>query len=235
MPHLLTTTLVALGCTAAALAARLVSWSGAVAGCVLAFLFMWAGGWPAFSGMAVLVVAGSAASRVGYARKRAAGVEQSDAGRRTAVHALANAGPACLFLLCTWNAGVASVAVWGALAAALSDTLSSEIGLLSRKRPRILLLGREVEAGADGGMTPLGTLAGVVTAGLFAGLAAFACDAPGWILPVLLGGVFGNLADSLLGVTLEPALPKRYGNEIVNAAASFLGGLCAWGALAAGA
>jgi uncharacterized protein (TIGR00297 family) len=224
----LTSILVAAGCTAAALLCRVVDLSGAVAGFTLAVVFTRAGGLVGFTGLALLVVVGSVASRIGYRRKQALGVAQERGGRRGAVHALANAGPAALFLVLSSEGLVPAAACWGALAAALSDTLSSEVGLLSRRPPRLLLLGREMATGADGGMSWLGTLAGVITAAVVAGLMALLGDVSGWFVPVLVGGVAGNICDSVLGITLEPRLPRPHGNEIVNALASTAGGLTAW-------
>jgi len=219
--------LVAAACTVAAVLTRIVDRSGAVAGFVLAAIFVGLGGVAGFSAFAILVVVGGAASRIGYRAKAAAGVAQEKGGRRGAAHALANAGPAAVYLLLAEVDLVAAVACFGAIAAALSDTISSEVGLLSRMPPRLLLIGRRVKPGADGGMTWLGTLAGALIAAVVAVLTALTSGMNEWILPVLLGGVIGNLVDSILGATVESALPRRHGNEIVNATASTLGGFAA--------
>lgn len=229
MPGPAVTLLVAAGFTAAAVGARAVSFSGAVAGCALTVVFLQAGGWPGLLLFALLVVVGTGASRTGRARKRALGAAQTAGGRRGAAHALANAGPAALaLLLVPGHAGLA--AACGALAAALGDTVSGEVGLLSPRRPRLLLLGAPVRPGADGGMTLLGTGAGVGASALVAGAGLLAGPAgPPLFWGALLGGLAGNLADSVLGVVVEPGLPASWGNEAVNALASSLGGLVSWG------
>src|SRR6267378_259146 len=76
------------------------------------------------------------------------------------------------------NGGVAALAAlagsWvpfaGALAVATADTWASEIGRHSRTPPRLITNGKPVPAGTDGGMTVLGTVGGIVGAGLIAGL-----------------------------------------------------------------
>ena len=206
----------------------LVSLSGALVGCAGTVLILTQGGWPVFSALALLVIGGSIAGRAGGTRKRERGVEQEHGGRRDALHAAANVGPAVLCLIALPGAD-GRLAAMGALAAALADTVSGELGLLARAAPRALLFGPRVAPGTDGGMTWVGTGAGVGAA-LLAGVLVVLAGAPGgsW-LPVALAGLFGTTLDSVLGLVLEPRLPRRAGNHVVNAISSLAAGLVAWG------
>jgi len=91
-----------------------------------------------------------------------------------------------------------------ALAEAAADTVSSEIGQVLGGRPRMITTLRRVEPGTDGGVSLIGTLAGVAAAGIVAAIGAWALGGGleiFWISAA--GGVFGLFFDSLLGATLE--------------------------------
>ena len=100
------------------------------------------------------------------------------------------------------------------------DTWSSELGVLSRKMPRLITTGKECKPGTNGGVTTLGLVASA--AGGFAVGFAFWCG--GLFVPVVTGnvglalkfaaqwpvlviglgaGVVGSLMDSLLGATIQ--------------------------------
>jgi uncharacterized protein (TIGR00297 family) len=102
-----------------------------------------------------------------------------------------------------------------ALVEATADTVSSEIGQAFGGTPRMLVGLQRVEAGTDGAVTVLGSVAGVVAGVLVAAIGIWALRlsvADGAI--VLLAGVSGLFFDSLLGATAE----RRgwVGNDLVN-------------------
>jgi uncharacterized protein (TIGR00297 family) len=110
----------------------------------------------------------------------------------------------------------------GSLAAAMSDTLSSEIGVLF-DRPRLITTLERVDPGTDGGITWQGYLVGVFGAVVVAGVAVgfFAFEAPAAAaLAVVAGGVVGMTVDSVLGAVLEGG---RIGNQTVNFLGTFAG------------
>ncbi len=177
-------------------------------------------------------------------------------GRRDLGQTLANGGVGALLAVCfnlhpaTWLFAV----FVGVMATVAGDTWATELGVLSRRPPRLITTGRVVPAGASGGITPLGTgatLAGGLVMGLVAwGLAATFRSGVGawWVALAGLGaGLVGGLADSLLGATVQAqyrdaagAITERAGgirvrgvpwmtNDIVNLFASLLGGAVAVG------
>jgi uncharacterized protein (TIGR00297 family) len=91
-----------------------------------------------------------------------------------------------------------------ALAEAAADTVSSEIGQVLGGRPRMITTLCAVEPGTDGAVSMVGTLAGVVAAGIVAGAGTWALRGD-WSLFELscAGAVFGLVFDSLLGATFE--------------------------------
>jgi uncharacterized protein (TIGR00297 family) len=91
-----------------------------------------------------------------------------------------------------------------ALAEAAADTVSSEVGQVLGGRPRMLTTLRLVEPGTDGGVSLIGTLAGVAAAVLVAAAGSLALGGGRTIFWISsAGAVFGLFFDSLLGATLE--------------------------------
>jgi len=168
-----------------------------------------------FALLVLFVVGGSALTRLGYDRKRRAGVAQEHGGRRGARNALANAGVAvlCALLYALGISDAFSAAYVAAVGAAFADTAESEVGQLSRRPPRLLTTGRKVQPGTDGAVSPSGTLAGITAAVLTAGLGLALGLVGGWGTALLaaLAAFLGTVADSLLGARL-PWL----GNEATN-------------------
>lgn len=104
-------------------------------------------------------------------------------------------------------------AVLGHFGCCLGDTLASELGILSKRKPRLVTTLREVPRGTNGGMTAWGTacsVAGGAIIGLVMGICLLleneACSSG--VLWKLVGwgafsGGFGSLVDSLLGATVQ--------------------------------
>ena len=112
----------------------------------------------------------------------------------------------------------------GAIATATADTMASEIGVLSK--PILITSKQHVKPGTDGGVSVLGTTAGIVGA-LIIGITAFLInvspDITHSILIAIVSGMVGCFADSLLGATLERN--GLFNNEHVNLSATIIGAL----------
>lgn len=127
------------------------------------------------------------------------GRDSREARGRTARQVLANGAVAAVAALLGWGAATA-----GAIAAATADTWATEIGRHAAVPPRLLTTGRRVTPGTSGGVTLVGTAAGVAGAGLVGLLDAFLTERAlvvGWL--VAAAGAAGMLADSLLGASLQ--------------------------------
>lgn len=126
-------------------------------------------------------------------------------GERDAWQVMANGG---VFTLCAIGAVVAPSPLWaiagvGALAGATADTWATEIGTALGGAPRSMLGWRQVPTGTSGAVTVAGTLAmcaGALTIGTVARLTGFD---QGSVWPVILGGVGGAVADTVLGATIQ--------------------------------
>jgi len=178
--------------------------SGAIAASVVGTISM-AAGWSWGALLLAMFVSASALSRLGErqkAERTGAIVEKS--GERDATQVLANGGG---YALAALGSLIVASPVWyaigaGALAASAADTWATEIGTLARTNPISIVSGSRVAPGTSGGISLLGTVAsggGAFFIGVIGALAA-------WPVPfaaILLGGVAGALADSLLGATVQ--------------------------------
>jgi uncharacterized protein (TIGR00297 family) len=221
--------LLAAGLTVPVVLARAATLGGVIAGFLHAAWFAWEGGLEVVLAFVALVALGVAATRAGRRRKEAFGAAQEAGGRRAARHVVANATPAALFLLAgalgPGAAGPWKAAACAALAGSLADTVAGELGMLSPETPRLLLVGPAVRRGAGGGITFAGLAASLAAAAAVGGLVSGFGAVPFW--PVVLGGMTGSLADSVLGATAERA--GLIGNEGVNFLASLAAGLAGAG------
>jgi uncharacterized membrane protein len=92
------------------------------------------------------------------------------------------------------------------MAAVNADTWATELGVLSRKPPRLITNGRIVERGASGAVTLVGylaALAGAVLIGLGAALFTPELPALGLLAVIIVGGLAGSTFDSFLGATVQ--------------------------------
>jgi len=117
------------------------------------------------------------------------------------------------------NDGWSRMLVFGSLghfACCLGDTLASELGILSKSKPRLITTLKAVQPGTNGAISLMGTIASIAGGafvGLFAGITlilenAQCREGAGYLLFQtiawgMFGGLFGSLVDSLLGATVQ--------------------------------
>jgi uncharacterized protein (TIGR00297 family) len=143
----------------------------------------------------------------------AAQLDQRRGRERDAVQVMANGGVAAvLALLSSLTQGrtrsLLIAGFGGAVATAAADTWATEIGSRSRARPRSIRTWQPTTPGASGGVTAAGLAASAVGAAFIAGMAAapFAATsrhASMRVIPIIVGGFVGALADSMLGATVQ--------------------------------
>ena len=174
-----------------------------------------------FSGFLVLLslhVIGAAVTRTGYNRKQESGIAQK---KRSFENVCANgfvpALAAVSGAIFTDFSSLFYVAYVSTIAAATADTVSSELGELSRSKPKLITTFKKVDVGTDGAVSALGTIAGV---GGAAAIAIIAISLDSKSIPITLfsiatvAGFSGTTIDSLLGATLERG--GKIGNDMVN-------------------
>lgn len=116
------------------------------------------------------------------------------------------------------------VAYVASIAAITADKFSSEIGVLDNRAVMLLTL-RRTRPGVSGGVSAMGVAAGALGAFVIGlGLFSFS-DFPLLIVIVLVAGLLGDLADSLLGYFEEKGVGNKYTSNLVCAVVGGLLGL----------
>jgi uncharacterized protein (TIGR00297 family) len=139
----------------------------------------------------------------------------------------------------------------GALAAATADTWGTEIGVLTKGNTRSVITLKPVEPGTSGGISEVGTMAGAIGGLVIALSGYFWYSDMKTAVVVVLAGMVGSYADSVLGATLQahyqcdvcgkktertvhcakPATllggQRWINNDVVNSICCLIGALCA--------
>ena len=127
-----------------------------------------------------------------------------------------------VFLYFLTNKEIFILGYLAAVAAITSDKFSSEIGILDGV-PRRILDFKEVKKGESGGVTILGSAAGIFASFLIS-LTSFLFGMQDKILIIFIAGILGNIFDSIFGIFEE----KGFGNKhTTNILCSFFGSLFA--------
>ncbi|MFH1224711.1 MAG: DUF92 domain-containing protein [Candidatus Diapherotrites archaeon] len=204
-----------------------LSIDGIVAACALGAAIYLLGGMGSFVVMLVFFAVAEFCTK--YARAKIG--EKHEA--RTYSNILGNGGAAAISLVLG-----SPIAFFGAVSSALADTASSEIGMLSRSKPRLITTLEKVKVGADGGVTVLGFAAAFSGAAIIGCAYLILAENPALmaanftlarnqlVFPIILfSGFLGSFIDSVLGAVLE-----RKG-MLTNAWVNFIASSC--GAVAA--
>jgi uncharacterized protein (TIGR00297 family) len=183
------------------------------------------GGWVWGVLLILFFVSSSLLSRYRALDKRVVALQFAKGGRRDIWQALANGGVPALLSAAHWVCKVPLL--WGAfvgsLAAVTADTWATELGVLAKRRPRLVTTWAVVPPGTSGGVSLLGTaamLAGAASIGLAAVILLVVSEMAGgseatgsgtWlpVLPALLGGVAGAFGDSVMGATAQAVYYSR--------------------------
>lgn len=185
-----------------------VSGSGGFAGALVGSAIMIGGGLPYWVMLMLFFVSSSAAGKIGGARRPSLDRMHERGSRRDWVQVAANGGIAAVAVVLLGLTGRAlfGFAAAGALAGATADTWASELGVLSRRRPRSVITFRQLEPGTSGGVSWTGTIAAAGGSMLIAFWFA-TVGRPVEVFPafaaVWFAGLAGTTVDSVLGATVQ--------------------------------
>ncbi|WP_143305737.1 DUF92 domain-containing protein [Chitinophaga vietnamensis] len=196
---------------------KLTAAASLTAGAVGLLVYLGAG----YGGLLLLgafFIMGVAATSHQKARKAQLAGASTHPERRTPGQVLANGGVAAIASLLAWldtsHANAYTLMMAASLASATADTLSSELGVIYGRRHYNILSFKKEQPGPDGVVSMEGTLLGAAGALIIALLYAACFGANICILYIAAAGILGNLADSILGASLERK--QVIGNNTVN-------------------
>ncbi|MGC8931805.1 MAG: DUF92 domain-containing protein [Candidatus Methanodesulfokora sp.] len=183
-----------------------VNLSGLASGIVIGSAVVLIGGLLLFLPLLTFFVIGSIFTKYKYDLKEIKGAAESEKGRRGWSNVLANGIPPLIFLL-IWkissNDGFL-LAFFSSIAADTSDTLSNEVGVLSKKDPVLLFYWRRVPAGTSGAISSLGTIAAFLSS-LLISLESYIISGGNTrflVIPAFCG-FLGSIIDSILGALVQ--------------------------------
>ncbi len=224
---------------------EVLTWDGSVAAWVVGFVIGIFGDILWLFLLLVFLVTSFAATRYKFKVKEEKGVQEGVKGERRFTNVMANGlAPSVVALASSFLApdmkNLAGLVFVASVAVAGSDTLASEIGVLSPRTWNITNL-KPVQAGTNGGVSYLGEGAALLAA-LYTALAALALlnfvpSLLGWS-NVTIGATYGSFAiitlvgfvgcqvDSVLGATLE--LRGAISKKTVNLISTSLGAIMAF-------
>jgi uncharacterized protein (TIGR00297 family) len=214
-----------LGLGLAGLWARAFDRSGALAGVILGSLVTYAFGLGGFFGVLAFVVMGSVTTKLKFGQKAARGIEEGRAGARTWKNAVANLGVPAFGALLEVAKPVPLLGVFAmaSLATAAFDTVSSEIGKAYAQRCFTIQDLKVKPAGTPGGVSAVGTIAGVVASLVVAMIGfGFGVVDGGMVVYVVVAAVLATAAESLL-----KSAARLRSAHLANLINTLLGGLVA--------
>lgn len=186
---------------------------GALTGAAISFASLLAGGLSWLAVIIAFVLVGSLLTKYRYEYKLKLGFAQEKGGSRSWPNALANGLVGGVFAVAEiiTRQPVFAIAYLASISAAMSDTVATEIGLLSRSRPRLIYnLRKVVQPGVSGGISGLGELAGLLSSicmgafgiaiGMFSARSSVIWE---YLVAIVIASFIAMNLDSLLGATIQ--------------------------------
>lgn len=213
------------GVAIAGWAAKTVTPAGAITGAIIGTVILIGAGVPGWAVLMATFLFAAVTTRLGHARKTAAGIAEDRGGRRGPGNAIANTGVAA-FAACV-AAGMADpalplLALVAALATSGSDTVASEVGKAWGRTAVLVTSLRRVPPGTSGAVSLQGTMAGVMSAAALAATGAYLGLIPTTAVAVVTAAAtVASLLEGVLGATLEAR--GMLTNDAVNFVNSAMG------------
>ncbi len=193
----------------AAVLLNAIDGKGFLASTVVGFSVIYGGGLSWFVVVAAFFTLGVVFTLYKYRYKKRLGSAQGKGGERSWPNIVANGGIASVIALLNFMGPTAGLSVLflGAISTSAADTVATELGLLSHKKPRLITnLARTVAPGTSGGVTLLGILGAVFASLVIGSMAFFLRLMPTQleVVPIcVIGGVLGAFFDSVLGAAVQ--------------------------------
>jgi uncharacterized protein (TIGR00297 family) len=192
--------------------AKVINKSGILTAIPVGFTILYYGENSWFYILVLFFIIASMFTRYKHSEKQRLGVLQENDVSRNWKSVLANglplAGLAILYYVSERNP-VFMLSFVGSISFALSDTMATELGLLSKEKPRSILTGKVVNTGQSGGITFQGEIAAIISSLIIGTISGI------WlsnnnishisviIVAALVSGVLATNLDSILGSTIQ--------------------------------
>ncbi len=184
-----------------------LSLAGAITGGVIAWCIFAGAGFTGIVLLGLFFIIGSWVTSFKIIAKEALGAAEKQCGKRNAGQVMANGAVPGILGLLAWK--IPGCAAWfqcmmgAALAAATADTISSELGTLYGKKFYNVLSFKTDQRGENGVVSNEGTLLGLLGAVIIALTYSLGFGFTIHAVWIVIAGAAGNIADSILGATLE--------------------------------
>ncbi|MGD1892776.1 MAG: TIGR00297 family protein [Cyclobacteriaceae bacterium] len=180
---------------------------GGVVGCLITIILYQAIDLAGIAFIAAFFLVGTLASVYGLREKNRLHIAEAKQGRRGWKNVTSNSGAATVvaitYLIFPGFIQNPELAIAVCFAAALSDTLSSEMGNLTGRRYFSILTAKPALRGEDGVVSWSGFAWGVLGSSMMAIVYGFFYQFNYSFVVVILLGFIGNLLDSLFGASLQ--------------------------------
>jgi uncharacterized protein (TIGR00297 family) len=191
---------------------QVINRSGAIAAVPIGFIILYFGSVSWFFVLLSFFVTASLFTKYKYKQKQKMGLAEENSGARGWKSVLANGGPSAVLAILYYlsnNNTVFILSFAGSISFALSDTVATEFGLLSKAKPRLILTGEEIDTGQSGGVTIRGEIAaltGSLLMGTICGVLLsedISLEMPVILSAAIAGGMIATNIDSIFGATIQ--------------------------------
>jgi len=204
---------------------RFLDLSGSMAAFVVGFIIYWLGGYLHFIILLIFFIVSSLFTKYRYRDKYHDKADSLRSWRNVVGNGAVAAAVLILTHLTAVCGGLDLVIYVGAISAAFADTMATEVGMLSRGRPKSIISFKDVEKGQSGGVSLLG-YSGVLLSAfiLWTGIMLFSLlynplqintGYIGLLVIILLSALAGSTSDSIIGALMQAQYRcKKCGNIV---------------------
>lgn len=182
--------------------------TGIITAIVIGIMIFIGGGWKFIAMISAFYILGIATTNFKKSKKRINSITKEKSTTRSYTNVIANGGIASMlaFSNIMIESELLTIAFIGAILTATADTIATEIGLLSKSTPFLLLKpSKKCIKGESGGVTILGLTSSFVSI-LIIGIISMVLgviNTQYQIIAIIIGGYSGNLLDSIIGGTIQ--------------------------------
>src|SRR5215212_10302601 len=173
---------------------------GALSAVPIGFIILYFGATSWFIVLLLFFLISSLFTKYKFKQKQMMGLAEENNGARGWRNVLANGGPLATIAILYYishNDPIFMLCFVGSISFALSDTVATEVGLLSKVKPRSLFTGKQIDKGQSGGVTIQGEIAALIGSLLIGTICGLLISA------AIVGGMIATNIDSIFGATIQ--------------------------------